>query len=172
MERRGFIKRVGLSTAGVMIGSSLFASVFKRKQFELIEIDFPRIHVRHGFYNLQGSSDKGLQIQRDVFNENGLEQISENRMVSVKVSDSGKENFGILDKEEFKSKSNKLSALKLKANELIYVNVDAPCLIFSEIGTLIISGKVVNSNQAISLTSKKGVALNSEVNQSVFIYKL
>lgn len=138
MERSTFIKLTGLTTFGIMAGGNLFASVFESQ--ELLEIDAPKIHVRHGYFNLQEANQSGFYIQRDVFNKNGLEGISDNRMTSIKVSDKNITHFGILDKTGFKSKSKRFSTVRLKANRATSIQVDSRNLIFSEFDEFVVDG--------------------------------
>ncbi len=172
MERRTFIKLSGLTTFGLLAGGNLIASAFNMKNYQLVEINLPNIHVRHGFFNLQTANQNRLAVQRDIFNQNGLEEISEYRMVSIKISEGHKESFGITNKNGFKSKSNRLSAIQLKANGSKSINVDSPSLIFAEFNRLTINGVLVENNQAFIQYSKKELEIKSESNQSVFIYKI
>ena len=105
MERRSFIRLAGLTTFGLIAGGNLVASALKMSNHQLMEINPPNIHVRHGFFNLQVPNEKGLLIQRDIFNQNGLEAISEDRIASIKISDKNIAHYGIINKEGFNSKS-------------------------------------------------------------------
>ena len=172
MERRHFIALTGLSTLGLLAGSNLFASVFKEVNHELIEIKPPTIHVRHGVFNLQTTRHNGIKIQRDIFNRDGLSQISHRRIVSIKISDSNKETFGISEASGFRSESNKLTALKLIANKTISINIDSPSAIVSEFEEIYINTLLVNNNQAFVQYSKAETRILSNYDQSIFIYKL
>ena len=172
MLRRDFIKQGALTAFGLMVGGSLFATAFERCEFKLIDIDFPIVHMRHGFYNIQGTNDKILQVQRDIFNQNGLVKIAENRFVSIKVSESRNETFGVLNKEGLRSKSNKLVAAKLNAKKTVTVIVDSPSIIFSEFEKIKVGGVLVKSHQAVFINSKQDITVHSDVNQSVFIYTI
>jgi len=171
MERSSFIRLTGLATFGLMAGGNLFASAPKIRKPQLIEIKPPKLHVRHGFLNLQSDNQKGLHIQRDVFNKNGLQTISEDRMVSIKISDENKETFGIKDKIGFESKSKNFSALQLRANSTTSIKVDSPSLLFSEFGGLTINGILVENNRAFYQKSKGEVTIFTKTNQCVFVYK-
>ncbi len=171
MERRNFIKLSGLTTFGLVAGSNLFAFGLEIKNHQLIEINRPNIHVRHGFFNLQTPNQNKLYVQRDLFNKSGLEAISEDRMASIKIVRDNDETFGIMDHKGFKSTSKKLSAIKLKANKITFVNVDTQSLIFAEYDALRINGTIVKNDHAFCQTSKGEIGILSKINQSVFIYK-
>jgi len=172
MERRSFIRLAGLTTFGLMAGGNLVASALKMSYHQLMEIKPPNIHVRHGFFNLQVPNEKGLQIQRDIFNQNGLDGISENRMVSIKVSEEHKESFGIINKKGFKSKSKELSAIKLKANSSQSIEVDSPCLIFSEHDDFLVDGESISKRQAVKKHQSGMVKLTSIKAQHLIIYTI
>ena len=87
MERRNFIRLAGLTTIGLMAGGQLFASALRQSNHQLLTIEPPNIHVRHGFFNLQIPHNNELHIQRDIFNQNGFESIAKDRMASIKISD-------------------------------------------------------------------------------------
>lgn len=170
MERRSFISLAGLTTFGLMAGSNLFASVFKNR--ELIEIEPPNIHVRHGFFNIQTANRNGIFIQRDIFNQNGLEEISEDRMVSIKISEEHKESFGIINKKGFQSKSKRLSAINLKVNSSKTIKVDSPCLIFSEHDDFIVDGISFSNQEAVKIHQPCLVKLTSTKAQHLILYTI
>ncbi len=172
MERRSFIRLAGLTTFGLMAGGNLVASALKMSNHQLIEIKPPNIHVRHGFFNLQVPNEKGLQIQRDIFNQNGLDGISENRMVSIKVSEEHKESFGIINKKGFQSKSKRLSAINLKANSSKSIIVDSLCLIFSEHDDFLVDGESISKQQAFKKHQSGMVKLTSTKDQHLIIYTI
>ena len=172
MERRSFIRLAGLTTFGLIAGGNLVASALKMSYHQLMEIKPPNIHVRHGFFNLQVPNEKGLQIQRDIFNQNGLDGISENRMVSIKVSEEHKESFGIINKKGFKSKSKELSAIKLKANSSQSIEVDSPCLIFSEHDDFLVDGESISKRQAVKKNQSGMVKLTSIKAQHLIIFNI
>ena len=149
MERRSFIRLAGLTTFGLMAGGNLVASALKMSNHQLMEINPPNIHVRHGFFNLQVPNEKGLQIQRDIFNQNGLDGISENRMVSIKVS-----------------------AFKIKANSSKSIKIDSPCLIFSEHDDFLVDGESISKQQAIKKHQSGMVKLTSIKAQHLIIYTI
>ena len=170
MERRTFIKLSTLTSFGLIVGGNVFASVFKNE--ELIEIEAPNIHVRHGIFNLQATNHNGLHIQRDVFNRNGLEEISEDRMVSIKISDNNKDSFCTIDKTGLHGKSRKLSAVKLKANNSRSIKIDSPSLIFSEHDDFLIDGMLILKQQAIMKKQRCVVKLRSTKDQHLVIYNI
>ena len=172
MERRSFIRLAGLTTFGLIAGGNLVASALKMSYHQLMEIKPPNIHVRHGFFNLQVPNEKGLQIQRDIFNQNGLDGISENRMVSIKVSEEHKESFGIINKKGFQSKSKELSAIKLKANSSQSIEVDSPCLIFSEHDDFLVDGESISKRQAVKKHQSGMVKLTSIKAQHLIIFNI
>ena len=172
MERRNFIKLAGFTTFGLMSVNNIFASNLKLLSYELIEIVPPNVHVRHGFFNVQKKENKAFHIQRDIFNNDGLENISDDRMASIKISDKNIESYGILDKTNFNSKSKRLSAISLRANKSTSMKLDSPCIIFAEYNKLTINGVVVEKDQAFVQYSRKEIVILSESNQSVFIYKI
>ena len=172
MDRKSFIRLTGLTTLGLMAGGNLFASAYKMSKNQFIEIKPPNIHVRHGFFNLQVPNENGLHVQRDIFNQNGLDGISENRMVSIKVSEEHKESFGIINKKGFKSKSKKLSAIKLKANSSKSIKVDSPCLIFSEHDDFLIDGISFSKKQAVMKHQSCTVKLTSTKDQHLILYNI
>ena len=170
MERRDFIRFTGLTTLGLITGSNLLASAFTAAKHEFIEIKPPKIHVRHGLFNVHSNKNNGLHIQRDIFNGNGLEQISEERMASIKISDITGETFGISDKNEFKSNSSLLTAIKLVANKATSIKIDSPSIVFSEFEELSVNGALVKNDRAILQTSKAELRVLSNKNQYLFIY--
>ena len=172
MERRSFIRLAGLTTLGLMAGGNLFASALKMRKSEFIEIKPPNIHVRHGFFNLQVPNEKGLQIQRDIFNQNGLEAISEDRIASIKISDKNIAHYGILNKEGFNSKSKKLTAFKIKANSSKSIKIDSPCLIFSEHDDFLMDGESISKQQAVMKHQSGMVKLTSTKDQHLIIYTI
>ena len=172
MGRRNFIRLTGLTTFGLIAGRNLFASVFKEVNYELIEIKPPKIHVRHGLFNIHSTTNNRLHIQRDIFNGNGLEQISEERMVSIKISDINGETFGISNKKEFKSKSSKLTAMKLSKHQSSMISIDSPSIIFSEFDGLHIDGINIKNDQAFLQNHSVEMKISSEANQFVFVYKI
>ena len=172
MDRKSFIRLTGLTTFGLMAGDNLFASAFKMSENKLIEIKPPNIHIRHGFFSLQVPNENGLHIQRDIFNQNGLEEISEDRMVSIKISGEHKESFGIINKKGFKSKSKRLSAINLKANSSKSIIVDSPCLVFSEHDDFLVDGISFSKQQAIKIHQSCLVKLTSTEAQHLIIYNI
>jgi hypothetical protein len=104
IERKNFIRLAGLTTFGLMTNGSLFTSALNSSNHQVIDIKPPNIHVRHGFFNLQIINTNELQIQRDIFNRNGLELISKDRMVSIKRSTARHKIFGVINQNAFKSK--------------------------------------------------------------------
>ena len=172
MDRKSFIRLAGLTTFGLMAGGNLVASALKMSYHQLMAIKPPNIHVRHGFFNLQVPNEKGLQIQRDIFNQNGLDGISENRMVSIKVSEEHKQSFGIINKKGFKSKSKELSAIKLKANSSQSIEVDSPCLIFSEHDDFLVDGESISKQQAFKKHQSGMVKLTSTKDQHLIVYTI
>lgn len=171
MKRRGFIRLAGLTTFGFMAGGNLFASVLKMSNSKLIEISPPNIHVRHGFFNLQVTHKNGLHVQRDIFNQTGLETVSNDRMISLKITDENIETFGIKDKLGFNSKSNRITAISLEANKITSINIDSSSLLFSEYDELTVEGTLVKTDKAFIQPSKTTLAVLSKSNQSIFIYK-
>lgn len=172
MERRSFIRLAGLTTFGLMAGGNLVASALKMSNHQLIEIKPPNIHVRHGFFNLQVPNEKGLLIQRDIFNQNGLEAISEDRIASIKISDKNIAHYGIINKEGFNSKSKKLTAFKIKANSSKSIKIDSPCLIFSEYDDFLVDGESISKQQAIKKTQSGMVKLTSTKAQQLIIFNI
>ena len=171
MKKRTFIRLSGLTSIGILAGGNLFASSFKIRNQQFINIEAPNIHVRHGFFNIQTANHNGLYVQRDIFNKNGLEALSDDRIVSIKISDQEIETYGISDNTGFNSKSNKLVAIKLEANKTTSIKIDTPSLIFSEHGKIELNGMSVSMNQAVIQDSSIELELLSESNQSVFIYE-
>lgn len=171
MEKRRFIQLAGFTSIGLFTGVSLLASMLMEGNSQIIEIQAPNIHVRHGNFNLQVANQQGLQIQRDIFNKNGLLAVTTDRMVSIKISDEQRNVYGVNDKNGFYSKSKYLSAIDLQAKESSLVNISSPCILFAEFGDLIVNGKVVKNHQAFYLKSSENVSVLSEVDQSVFIYR-
>lgn len=170
MDRKSFIRLVGLTSFGLMAGSNLFASALKMRKNQFIEIKPPNIHVRHGFFNLQVPNENGLHIHRDIFNQNGLEKISEDRMVSIKISEDHKEKFGIINKNGFQSKSKRLSVINLKANSSKSIKVDSSCLIFSEHDDFLVDGMPFTKQQAVKIQQPCLVKLTSKKAQYLIIY--
>jgi|TARA_B110000091_G_scaffold212327_1_gene258816 hypothetical protein len=170
MERSTFIKLAGLTTFGFMTVGNLFASVFKRQ--ELIEIDTPSIHLRHGVFNLQITKYDGFHIQRDIFNRNGLEKISEDRITSIKISDKDIENYVTLSKIGFNSNSKGLYAIKLKANRTSSMEINSPSLIFSEHDEFLVDGIFISKQQAVMKHQPCLVKLTSTKEQYLIIYNI
>ena len=132
----------------------------------------PNIQVRHGYFNLQETNQSGFHIQRDVFNENGLEAISDNRMTSIKVSDKNITHFGILDKTGFKSKSKRFSTIRLKANRATSIKVESRNLIFSEFDEFVVDGVKISKQQAVIKNQSGIVKLTSTEDQYLIIYNV
>jgi len=172
MDRKSFIRLVGLTSFGLMAGSNLFASALKMRENQFIEIKPPNVHVRHGFFNLQVSNENGLHIHRDIFNQNGLEEISEHRMVSIKISEDHKENFGIINKKGFQSKSKRLSGINLKANSSKSIKVNSPSFIFSEYDDFLVDGIPFSKQQAVKIQQPCLVKLTSKKTQHLIIYSI
>ena len=121
MNRRRFIKLASLTSIALAASGNIYSRSLVEKNSSLISVLAPNIHVRHGQFNLQSGQVKGLHIQRDIFNHNGLQTISKDRIVSVKVSEQNQDFFGVCDNGDFKSDSKSLSAIQLKANILILI---------------------------------------------------
>ena len=172
MERRSFIRLTSLTSIGLLAGGNLFASTFKNTNHELIEIEAPTIHVRHGSFNIQPSNQNKINIQRDIFNANGLEQLSENRMVSIKVTNNNSSTFGVLGNKNIKSNDEKLVSIKLSQNNSKSVKVTSPSIIFSEYDEISVNGIILKKNQAYIQYVNSEISLLSKRNQAVLIYKL
>jgi hypothetical protein len=162
MERDTFIKLSGLTAIGFL----------QFKNHELIEITPPTLHNSHGLFNIQDIKKNHLYIQRDLFNKNGLQIITENRISSIKISNGNIENFGVLSKNGFKTASKNLSAIALNSGKTTAIQIDSQSIIFSEYDSLTIEGLVMANNYAFIQHAKGEIAITSKVNQSLFIYKL
>ena len=91
-------------------------------------------------------------------------------MASIKISDITGETFGISDKNEFKSNSSLLTAIKLVANKATSIKIDSPSIVFSEFEELSVNGALVKNDRAILQTSKAELRVLSNKNQYLFIY--
>ena len=131
MERRTFIKLSGLTTIGLLAGNNVLAFTEKR-DYKLIPIQAPKIHIRHGNFNLQSVNNGSFNIQRDIFTKDGSDKISTHRMVSIKIKDGKKETYGILRKSEIKNSSQQLSVIKLTPKKTSSIVVTESSVIFSE----------------------------------------
>ena len=172
MERKSFIRLTGLTAIGYAAGGSLFASAFKRDSYRLVGIEPPKIHVRHGLFNVQTTKLSGLHVQRDIFNKNGLDALSDNRILSLMISDSNKKTFGVGDQQGFTSKSDKLSVIKIESGTTVSVKIDSPSLLFAEFGELSVNDILVKNDQAMIQYSNAEVKISSLASQLLFIYKL
>lgn len=171
MDRRRFIRLTGLTSFAFLAGSSLMAAVFNRKSASVIPIGAPSVHVRHGNFNLQMEKPSGLHIQRDIFNKNGLPNIAEDRMVSVRISEQEKETFGVCDSTGFQSESKNLTCISLKANTPSKIDLESSSIVFAEFEEVLIDGASIKSNEAFTPGDSQIHTLISAVDQSVFVYK-
>ena len=171
MERATFIKLSGLTAIGFLTSGIIFSAELNRKNYRSIKISLPNLHARHGFFNLQNVKKGELHIQRDLFNKNGLQTISNNRMTSLKISHKNEDFYGILNLQGFKTNSKQISSIKLLANNRTTINLDSQSLLFSEYDSIAINGIDFESDIAYLQNKSGKVTISSKIDQSIFVYK-
>ena len=86
MDRRKFIQLTGLTSLGMLLGVNAMAG--STAEPAIVFIGTPNVHGRHGLYCLDNPmGNNGLTIQRDVLTQNGLDQIIDNRITTIKLID-------------------------------------------------------------------------------------
>jgi len=169
MERRTFVKLVGLSSAGLAVGNESLA-ITTHKQ--VISINEPKVHVRHGLFNLQnqGLNNKDFFVQRDIFCRNGLNDISSDRISTISVKYDGKESFGIISNNVFNSKTTKIQAIRLTKNRSKHIKIKRPSLIFGEFAEFTADNAKINSDRSL-LVDASEIKFTSKEDQYIILYE-
>ncbi|MCI5056701.1 MAG: hypothetical protein MRY83_11375 [Flavobacteriales bacterium] len=166
MDRKKFVKITSMVSAGVVVGFDLSA----RTSHHLVDIGTPNFHVRHGLYNLQVVPEREFFVQRDVFGREGLSEVSNERISTIRLRYGAAEVFAILDENGLTNSSDRLSVQKLSKNRTYKIDVGS-CLIFSEFERFRVDGVSVSENQAC-ITRKGSMEVASNRDQYLVIYKL
>ena len=172
MDRRRFTKIIGIFSFFSLLGNELLASIYNIENVKLIRISPPNIHVRHGLFSLDIKTTNSINVKRDIFNRSGLNLISQNRIASITVVEVSKNAFGVLSENKFSSQSKSLEAIKIESNINITIDIDSPCLIFSEIEEFNINNLKLFKTEAAVIKFPQKLILGSDLAQHIFIYRL
>ncbi len=172
MDRKEFLRSMGLFSSVLVVGVSPIKILGQSDKDTVIDIGSPLIHVRHGLYNIPNSSHEGIRVQRDIFNQNGLEAMSKNRMMSIHISEHGRQTSAVWDHQRITTQSDKLSTRALSPHRTLQLDIEKPSLIFSEFGDLKINGTSLSDKQAWLQSHSGAIAITSHIPQQLFLYQL
>ena len=173
MNRKTFIKLTSLAAVGTFFGLNALAENVQHTSAFIINIEKPKIHVRHGLFNLHTATfSEKIGIQRDIFNRNGLAEISDDRMTTIKLKNGKNEVFALLQNDIFESDSPQLTAFQLQENETFFIDINAEMLIFSEFHDFYINDMKVQIEPAFLKKEQGKIKLFSKTKQYIFVYQL
>ncbi|MEM9390498.1 MAG: hypothetical protein AAGA02_08490 [Bacteroidota bacterium] len=171
MNRKKFIQLSGTASLAMLAAPSILANT--SRALDVISIDQPKIHVRHGLFDLHKEvSKKGrFYIQRDILTKNGLQEASNEHITSIKIVDNKNEIFGVLNNGELSANSDVLESVRVQSNEPLTMRIRSQSLIIPEWSNLNVDDVEIGNNEAL-MRSEGEVKITSKCDQHVFILRI